>query len=267
MIQRCIVYFVRMFQWRSITILLLLSISATSFAWGPTGHRAIGHVAEQHLSKKAQKAIKAILGNESLAIASTYMDEVRADRKFDHTHDWHWVTIPDGSTYAGTEKNPDGDLIEAIERMKISITDENSSIEEKRRDLRFLIHLIGDLHQPLHIGRGDDRGGNEFKVKWMNKSSNLHRVWDSGIIDLQKLSYTELAESLDPISSQQKAEWQQGTTEDWAHEAMQYRDRIYAIEEGDRLGYGYAYEHWPLVREQLNKAAIRLAGVLNTLFG
>ncbi len=236
-------------------------------AWGPTGHRVIGHIAEQHLSSKAKKNIQKILGHESLAIASTWMDEVRSDTAFDHTRDWHWVTIPDGQTYEATEKNPNGDLIGTIERVKASLRDPSTSLTETRRDLRFLIHLIGDLHQPLHVGRGDDRGGNSFKLKWMRSPSNLHRVWDSDIIELQQLSFTELAQSLEPVTPVVKNQWQQGTTVDWAHEAMTYRPQIYNVEPDAEIGYEYAYRNWDLVRHQLLKGGVRLAGVLNEIFG
>jgi hypothetical protein len=252
---------------RSLFPLLMLLSTHACLAWGPTGHRVIGQIAEQHLTPKAKKAIEKILGHESLAMASTYMDEVRSDTAFDHTRDWHWVTIPDGETYAQSEKNPNGDVVEAIERMKASLRDPNTSMEDKRRDLRFLIHLIGDLHQPLHVGRGDDRGGNQFRVKWMRSNSNLHRIWDSGIIDLQELSYTELAQSLEPVTPDVKSVWQRGTTADWAEEAMTYRPQIYAVEQDDELGYEYSYRNWQLVRQQLNKGGVRLAGVLNEIFG
>jgi hypothetical protein len=251
---------------RIFVLLASIHLSGNCPAWGPTGHRVIGHIAEQHLSARAKKAIEEILGHESLAMASTYMDEVRSDTAFDNTRDWHWVTIPDGDTYDTSEKNPNGDVVEAIERMKASLRDRNTSPEDKKRDLRFLVHLIGDLHQPLHVGRGDDRGGNQFQVRWMKQGSNLHRVWDSGIIDLQELSYTELAQSLEPVTPELKAQWQKGTTAEWAQESLQWRAQIYAVEKGDDLGYEYSYKNWPLVREQLRKGGVRLASVLNAIF-
>jgi hypothetical protein len=237
-----------------------------TFAWGPTGHRVVGMIAEQHLSPKARKAVKAILGNETLAMASTWMDDVRSDSAYDHVRDWHWVTIPDGSTYATSEKNPKGDVVEAIDRMRAVLRSDTASLANKRTALRFLIHLIGDLHQPLHVGRGDDKGGNDFQVRWMKQGSNLHRVWDSGLIDLQDLSYTELAASLDPVSKAQRAQWQRGSVAQWAEENLAYRARIYPAEAGAELGYAYSYANWPLVREQLLKGGVRLAGVLNAVF-
>ncbi len=253
-------------MWKTTLLLLLLCWYSPCAAWGPTGHRVIGQIAEGHLSAKARKEVSALLGHQSIAMASTWMDEVRSDTLFDHTHDHHWVTIPDGMRYADTEKNPNGDLIEAIERMKGTLRDPRATVEDKQQSLKFLIHLIGDLHQPLHVGGGDDRGGNEVKVRWMRGNSDLHRVWDSGIIDLQELSYTELAASLPPPSTIQLAQWRSGTIADWAHEAMTYRPQIYRLENDGDMGYRYAYWNWPLVRGQLLKGGVRLAAVLNEIF-
>lgn len=250
---------------RSLMLAFIL-LPCIGHAWGPTGHRVVGLIAEQHLSHKARKAVKAILGSETLSLASTWMDEVRSDHAYDHTRDWHWVTIPDGSTYAAVEKNPNGDLVEAIDRMRAVLRSDTASVAGKRTALRFLVHLIGDLHQPLHVGRGDDKGGNDVQVRWMKQGSNLHRVWDSGLIDLQDLSYTELAASLDPVSQAQRALWQSGSVAQWAEENLAYRARIYPVEAGAELGYAYSYANWPLVREQLLKGGVRLAGMLNAIY-
>ncbi len=253
---------------RSIRSFLLLITCAplAALAWGPTGHRVVGEIADHHLSHKARKAITRILGSESLAIASTWMDEVRSDSSYNNTHDWHWVTIPDSLNYAASEKNPKGDVVEAIERTKTLLRSDTVPLERKRVYLRFLIHLIGDIHQPLHVGRGDDKGGNDFQVQWMKKGTNLHRVWDSEMIEQVGLSYTELAMSLDCVNEAQRTEWQRGTAADWAQEAMACRAQVYAAKRGDDIGYNYLYKNWPLVQRQLAKGGIRLAGVLNDVF-
>jgi hypothetical protein len=194
------------------------------------------------------------------------MDDIRSDHAYDHTHDWHWVTLPDGSTYALSVKNPDGDVVEAIERMKAILRNDTASLERKRAALRMLVHLIGDIHQPLHVGRGDDKGGNDFQVRWFKNGSNLHRVWDSGMIEERKLSYTELAESIDHASKADVRTWQHSTPVDWTAEALVLRPQIYGVEKGADIGYAYMYTNWPTVEQQLEKAGIRLAGVLNELF-
>ena len=246
---------------------LLLLQPVAAFAWGATGHRVVGTIAEDHLSGKARKAVHAILGEESIAIAATWMDEVRSNRAYDHTRDWHWVTIPDGSTYAQAEKNPKGDAIEAIELMVAKLKSDTLSPARQLFCLKVLIHLVGDLHQPLHVGRGDDKGGNTVQVQWFGKGSNLHRVWDSGIIDESGLSYSELASSIDHVSKAQMRDWSRGTAADWAQENLAYRSQIYDLKAGDKLGYDYQYLNWPLVQQQLLKGGVRLAGILNAIFG
>ncbi len=244
-----------------------MSITTNLWAWGQTGHRAVGKVAENHLTKKAKKNINKLLGTESLALASTWMDEIKSDSTYDYANEWHWVTIPNGQTYAESEKNPNGDVVEAIERMKLILKSDTAPRESKVRALKFLVHLVGDIHQPLHVGKGDDRGGNSLKVKWFRSSSNLHRVWDSEIIDDKQLSYTELAMAVDNATESEVKKWQQGSAADWAHEAMTYREQVYKTKNPDGMSYEYMYENWDLMKNQLEKAGIRLAGILNEIFG
>lgn len=245
----------------------LLLQPATVLGWGQTGHRVVGEIAAQHLSRKARKAVQRILGPASMAMVSTWMDDIKSDHAYDHMRDWHWVTIPDGSTYATAEKNPNGDVVEAIERMVEALKSDTLTPAHQAFCLKVLIHLVGDLHQPLHVGKGDDRGGNSFQVQWFKKGTNLHHVWDESLVDGTKLSYTELAHSLDHASKEQIHAWSQGTIADWAQENVGYRARIYPKEPGLNLSYEYRYEQWPLMEQQLLKAGIRLAGLLNSIYG
>lgn len=249
-----------------IVALVLLLHPTLCPAWGPTGHRVVGAIAEAHLTPKAKKAVASILGTESMAIAATWLDEVRSDTAYDFTRDWHWVTIPAEGGYANAEKNPNGDAIEAIARMVAALSDKSLSIDERKFHLKALIHLMGDLHQPLHVGKGDDRGGNSFQVKWFRRNSNLHKVWDEGLIESTLLSYTELAASLDHATPAEKKEWGKGSVTDWAEENVAFRAQIYPDGPGADLGYAYQYAQWPLVQQQLLKAGIRLAAVLNEVF-
>lgn len=248
-------------------LVFLLFQPASAFAWGATGHRVVGAIAEQHLNRKARKAVHQILGIESMAIAANWMDNIKSEDSYDYMRDWHWVTIPDGQTYATAEKNPDGDAVEAINRMVAALKSDTLTKERQAFCLKVLIHLIGDLHQPLHVGRGDDKGGNDFQVRWFNKGSNLHRVWDSGMINHSQLSFSELATSVDHATKDQLRAWTQGTAADWAQENLAFRAAIYPEKPGAKLGWGYQYEHWPLVQQQLLKAGIRLAGILNAVLG
>lgn len=245
---------------------LMIFYTSVAFGWGPTGHRVTGWIAERHISKKAKKEIARILGGQSLAMASTWMDEIRSDSTYDYTSDWHWVTIEEGSTYQQTAKNKNGDIIETIERLIAALKSRTLKPKDEREYLKMLVHLIGDIHQPLHVGGGNDRGGNDVKVTWFRDQSNLHRVWDSDMIDDTKLSYTELAASLEKPDAATISSWQKSDVYTWATESAGYRGQVYSYGNG-KLGYKYAYENFHIVRYRLLQAGIRLAGVLNEIYG
>lgn len=247
-------------------LLAVIAYSNTAFSWGVTGHRATGWIAEKYLSKKARKALEQILNGQSLAMASTWMDEVRSDSSYNRMTDWHWVTIPDGMTYEQSEKNPNGDVIMTIERIIAELKSKKLTPKEEVEHIKILVHLIGDIHQPLHVGLGTDRGGNDVKVMWFRTESNLHRVWDSDMIDDTKLSYTELAQSLAKPDAVTIKTWQQAPVRTWATESMRYRKQVYDIG-NTRLGYRYSYQYFDIVRERLLQAGVRLAGVLNDIYG
>lgn len=247
------------------SFLLVSILNVSSFGWGATGHRATGHVANKYLSKNARKAIERILKGQSLAMASTWMDEIKSDSTYDHMSDWHWVTIPYGLTYEQAEKNRNGDIIQTIERVITELKSKKLSEAEQAERIKILIHLIGDIHQPLHVGGRDDKGGNDVKVTWFRTDSNLHRVWDSDMIDDTKLSYTELAESLIPPSEAELKTWQNTTVRDWAKESQGYEKQVYDTGNG-RLGYRYSYLYFHIVRHRIHQAGVRLASVLNSIY-
>ncbi len=238
--------------------------------WGQTGHRVIGKIASEHLDRKTRRALAEIMGHESLAVASTWMDEVRADSTYDYMNTWHWVTIPDGMTYAATEKNPDGDIIGTLERIigELKANHETMPLAQQREYIRILVHLIGDIHQPLHVGTGLDQGGNDAKVNWFwNTPTNLHSVWDTRIIAHKEYSYTELAEVIDHTRKSTILEWQADSVRHWADESMSYRSQVYDVPENNNLAYDYVYANWDTVKLRLHQAGIRLAGVLNQIYG
>lgn len=244
-----------------------VSTSANHEKWGDTGHRTVGEIAGQYLTSLAKKEIRAVLGDESLAMASTWMDEIKSNPDYDYTHDWHWVTIPEGQTYAETAKNPNGDLIKAIRDIRAALKKGNLSAEEEAKQLKMLIHLVGDIHMPLHVGTGEDRGGNDVEVEWFWESSNLHRVWDSGMIDESKLSFTELTRSINHPTRKELREWQSADLLEWARESMELRDQVYDLPDDSQLAYEYEYKNFPTVEKRLLQAGVRLAHMLNEIYG
>jgi hypothetical protein len=253
---------------KSVLVIIIVCFVSfnTTFAWGPTGHRTAGMIAEMYLSKKAKKQLERILKGQSLAMVSTWMDDVRSDSTYDHMTDWHWVTIPEGQTYEQSTKNPNGDIIETIERITKELKTKKLSDQQQLIYVMMLTHLIGDIHQPLHVSERDDKGGNDVKLTWFRDESNLHRVWDSEMIDETKLSYTELARSLPVPTNEEIMKWQKHTVRDWAAESRSYLKQAYNFK-GTRLNYHYSYPNFPVVRHRLLQAGVRLAGVLNEIYG
>ena len=147
------------------------------------------------------------------------------------------------------------------------LKDPATSKEEKAFHLKMLVHFVGDLHQPLHVGIGDDRGGNRFQVQWFDEGTNLHRIWDSSLIDYYKKSYTELAATAPYLSPEQIDAVAQGTHYDWMRESRSLSEDIYAnTKVGANLKYRYAYLYMDKLRMQLHKGGIRLAMILNEVF-
>ncbi|MBX9746810.1 MAG: S1/P1 nuclease [Hyphomonadaceae bacterium] len=255
---------------RTVLAALTLCVTAPSaaFAWGQTGHRATGVIAEKYLSRHAAREVKAILGNEALAEASTWPDFMRASQDPFWQREagpWHYVTIPKGKTYAEVGAPPEGDAVTALARFRKTLRDPKATREEKALALRFAVHIIGDLQQPLHAGNGEDRGGNDFKVTWYGEPSNLHSVWDSGMIDREKLSFTEMAGWIGAkITPREAKAWSNPDPVIWVTEGAAIRDRIYPS--SPDLSWGYSFQHIATVRERIAMGGVRIAAWLNETF-
>jgi len=245
---------------------LLTLLSFTCLSWGPTGHRAVGLVAQKHLNSKAKKNIAKILGQQSLAEVATWMDDIRSDSTYNYMTDWHWVTIETGKTYDQSPKNPKGDVIATLEKIIAELKKHTLDKKKECEYLKMLIHLVGDIHQPLHVGCCDDQGGNKVKVKWFGRDSNLHSTWDSNMIDDTKLSFTELAGFLEEPTQASLISLQKNSVRDWADESMSFRKQVYDIGDGS-IGYKYSYNYFSIAKQRMMQAGIRLAGILNQIYG
>lgn len=252
-------------------ICLFVLCSQLSFAadfWGKTGHRVVGEVASEQLNRKARKAITKLLDGQTVAEVSTYADDIKSDDRYDEFYPWHYVNYPLDATYGDVPPAEQGDVVKGIQTCMRILQDENRTKADKAFYLKMLIHLVGDLHQPLHVGRSEDKGGNDLQVRWFNKGSNLHRVWDTHMIEDYGMSYTELATTLPAISKKKKKALAAGDVLDWVEESQDLAKKVYdGVKPGQKLGYGYSYEHWNTVEEQLLKGGLRLGKILNQIFG
>ena len=248
--------------------LIIISLIGTlSFLnWGSTGHRALAEVASFYLTENAKKKINEILDGETIVTASMYADDIKSDSRYDKYYNWHFINMELDEDYEDTVPSEKGDVFIAINKCLDILESDSVTDSEKSFYLKLLIHFIGDLHQPMHIGRGEDRGGNRVYVKWFGRNSNLHRVWDSEMINGYNMSYSELAKNL-PTPEKLEIEFERDDLIGWVNEIHSYTRKIYnGVSIDDNLGYEYQYENFQTVRDLILKGGLRLASVLNYLF-
>ncbi|TWI81070.1 S1/P1 nuclease [Lacibacter cauensis] len=256
----------------AVVFFIALSIPYISMAWGTQGHRITGEIANSYLTKKARKAIIAILGNESIAMSSNWADFVKSDTGYRYLSNWHYINLPAALTKNAVENflaaDTATDVYTKINWLTEQLKNKLLSSDKQQLYLRVLIHLVEDVHQPMHVGRPDDLGGNRVTVNWFSEASNLHQVWDSKLIDFQQLSYTEYVAAINFTTKQQRKQWMAEPVSEWIWQSYQQAEKIYAgVKTGDRLGFDYNYKYIATLNEQLLKAGVHLAGLLNSIFG
>ena len=269
---------------KRLAALLALSAlaAAPAAAWGPVGHRITAQIAQDNVSGQTRARIAQILGHEELPEAATWPDEQRSnpDAFWQTTsYPWHFVTLPVGQAPEHLDHPSEGDAETALESFTAVLRDPAASPEDKARALRFVVHIVGDLHQPLHVGKPGDRGGNDVKVKWFDDPvvQNLHWVWDEGMIRRQELSFSEYAARLEArMTAEQVVAWWNVEPDAWMAESAALRDRIYpAPSERDGAGtpeapfvmrYWYPYEWTPEMELRLQQSGIRIAAYLDWVF-
>ncbi len=268
----------------------VLILASHLHGWGLRGHRVVGRIAENHLNSAARKMVEQLLAGSTLARVANEADHLRSRTAWACAAPLHYASVEDGEIYQSSRKSPKGDIVQALVYFETQLRDKETPLERRVLALKWLVHLVGDLHQPLHIGRSCDRGGNSVEVLWFDKKSNLHKVWDSEFINDEELSYTEYADFLD--KEQAASGVAAGSYSDWADEAPIVRAEIYTCHGKDgccaagkgcrddskafgscdetqpfvpRLGYTYAEKNRKLMERQLYRAGLRLAAVLNAV--
>lgn len=246
---------------------LVLGSSELS-AWGLTGHRVVAEIAENNLNGRAKRKLKKIIGKQKLAYWANWADNVRDDAEWKHTGPWHYVNVPPQTSKEIfihlLKNNPNESIYSTIKTLQQKIKDKKTSTRDKEMHLRFLIHFVGDMMQPMHTGRAEDLGGNLIKIKFFNRNTNLHSLWDSGLIDNAKYSYTEYARILDVKSPQEKKHIQSGNLEDWFYDSHIISNQLYnSVKEGENYSYNYQQQYNPILERQLLYSGLRLAKILN----
>ncbi len=264
---------------------LLFTVEA--FAWGPTGHRAVGEIATKFLEPSIRLKLQTLLKGDSLARVANWPDEIKSEpQTYSSTYNWHYTDWADDA-HDHDETASSGKLIGSINEQLKVLKDPTSPDDKKVFAIKFIVHLVGDLHMPLHVGNGTDIGGNACKVIFQGKATNLHALWDEGMIDFTKLSFTELTHFISQGKNVSQVQaWRKGDVIDWARESKELRSQIYpdnvvaspapqssrtycrmdtpVLEsEMPRLSYEYSYKFVPVVEQRLFQAGLRLAMLLN----
>lgn len=255
---------------KKIFLVVLVFAPIYSFCWGVTGHRVVAEIAQKHLSTKAKRELKKIIGRENLAMWANWPDFIKSDTTGTWTaaSKWHYVNVPGNLSkeeFISKLQSLTGEnLYTQIKAMTAQLKDKTLSQEKRQIALRFLIHFVGDLHQPLHVGREADQGGNKISVTWFDKPTNLHAVWDNSLVDFQQYSYTEYAGVLDIATEEEVNTWQQSSLEEWFYDSYTLANKVYASVPADgKLGYKYNYIFQQDLDRQLLKGGVRLAKVIN----
>jgi len=251
----------------SVFLLFNLLTFTPSFAWYDKGHRIVGLIAEANLTAEARKRIEEILpGNMTLADAAIWPDhEGRGIRDLDSLH---YVNIPeDASGYDQERDCPERNcMVEALKWFLAVIADKNAPIIVQRFALVYVVHLVGDMHQPLHAGRAKDRGGVDISVSYRGATTNLHYFWDSNLVDLEPGTDEDIAKQLTAnLTAEERLKWQAGDPTQWTNESLTLvRSHGYNIGPSGELSDDYVEKARPIVRTRLIQAGLRLAWLLNT---
>jgi len=236
-------------------------------AYGPEGHLIAGIAAQPALCPAAREQVAGLGGGEDLARLGLWADRVRSEPRYRETAAWHYLNVADGAVMREFRHPPEGDVIAAIERSRAALRDESRADGERAEALKFLVHFVVDIHQPLHVGRESDRGGNDIELRFRGDTTNLHRFWDTGAIAEAGLSVGRYARDL---RAQMRNAAASGASLDpvvWAEESLALRAEVYAFDaERGTIDAAYAQRAASITRRRLAEAALRLAGTLNAVF-
>ena len=244
-----------------LVVILLLSVSYPSltFAWGRRGHTLVAQIAVSFLDSPEQKRLQKYLGDMTMEQAGNWMDEIKSEHRYDFMKPWHYVNVEQGKTYEATkEENVINQLSRVINELEHK---ENMKNDDIRKDLLIAFHLTGDLHQPLHVGYGTDKGGNDLHVKYKNNSTNLHHVWDSDIIDGEHITLSDCINRLKTYDKEQIAMLSVINVETWMRQPRSQLTSVYNFKD-DNIDDAYIQKNKKVIEDDLLTAGIRLSALL-----
>jgi len=247
-----------------------LLTALSGMAWGQKGHDTVAYIAECHMTPEAKAAAEELLDGKSIVYYANWLDNASHTDEYAYTKTWHYKNVDADETYETARKAKSGDITTALTEQLAILGDKSKTKAERSLALKMVVHLLGDIHQPLHMGRASDRGGNRHYVYYFRNGTNLHTVWDSKLVEsAHKWSYTEWQQQIDRATDAEKQEILSLTTPDeWARQTYEICKQVYAKTPQDtNVEYTYIAEWTPVIEQQFLRGGLRLAKVLNESLG
>lgn len=258
---------------RKIIILTLVACSLNCFGWGQKGHDVTCAIAQKHLTDKAKERINDLLDGKSIVYWANWLDNAVYTPRYTYARTWHYKNVDANQKYEEVKDFETGDVVSALtdieSRMRKYETNREKYREEEVLALKMIIHLMGDLHQPMHLGHSTDRGGNNWMVNYFERLEiNLHTMWDTNIVQsAHAWSHTEWVEEIDRATEEEEEAIVQGNYHDWARQTHEICSRIYAeTPQNSNISYDYVAQWTPVIEQQFLRGGLRLAKVLNDIF-
>ncbi len=250
------------------SVFLILG-TATGFGWGQKGHDTVAAIAEKHFTPATKVAVEELLNGHSPVYYANWLDNASHTPEYAYSKTWHYKNIDADKTFENAPNIKEGNIVNAIYEQVDILQSPESSKEEKALALKMVIHFLGDIHQPLHLGHASDRGGNKWYVKFFKSATNIHTVWDSRIPEAaHKWSYSEWVDQLDRAPEEKQIEIVlNGTPDTWGKESYLICKEIYDTTPIDtNIEYDYIADWTPIVEQQFLRGGLRLADLLNSIF-
>lgn len=254
---------------RVAVVAVMAAVALSAAAWSQKGHDVVAHIAERHLTPSTQAAVDSLLEGRHLVYWANWLDNASHTPEYAYTKTWHYRNVDEGQTLETAPENPNGDVIKGIRYAVRVLSDSSQTQANRLLALKILVHLVGDMHQPMHMGHLSDLGGNRTKVKYFGRDTNLHSVWDGSLVEsAHKWSYTEWADQIDlPMKPEQQVLLLSGNVADWARRGVENAAEVYrATPDGTSLSYNDVARWTPMIEESLLLGGHRLAHILNSIF-
>lgn len=246
----------------SFFFLLFISFCPDAFSWGFIGHKIVAKIAEGELLPETQQEIAKLIPKQTLVDICTWADQVRNTAEYKHTAPWHYASIADDENYEDSEHHPGGDVVVAITNQVSILKNKKGPLNQRIEALKYLTHFVGDIHQPLHVGRSQDHGGNSIKLSYQGKETNLHALWDSAFIEEQAMTVEQFAQSLKSLENKEDNSKMDIPLPEIIKEDMSYRNDIYSFSD-DTISKAYAQKATDIVKTRLYLGGKRLGAILN----